>query len=266
MRLHVHRDLKLENILVVPSGDGVVLADFGLARLVPDGPVRMTTAQGTMDIRAPEVDGHAGYGTKADVWSMGAVLLQAHLVGSGAAARWRPPLEDVQMWLVWEAAALTPPSLLTLAIQGALTRSVDARWDAEDVARAVALHSAFIKCSATSALYVTLAPSLSIAQGPSRMLFLALSDTVQYRSAGSPPHPGSLMACFASSAECAASPLYILGVTYLAAWGHEWADAQQRWKEEVSDAVDIVAEPGPRLFNVMPKPISLERKLPDNVR
>lgn len=66
-----HRDVKLENILLDAAGNAA-LADFGLADLVPRN--GFATAAGTRYTQAPEV-GVMRYGTPADVWSAGVVLI-----------------------------------------------------------------------------------------------------------------------------------------------------------------------------------------------
>ncbi|KAG2232524.1 hypothetical protein INT48_005414 [Thamnidium elegans] len=83
----VHRDLKLENILIHNSKDTnqVVLkiTDFGLARVVdPESPL-LTTRCGSEEYAAPEIiqQSKDGYdGRKTDTWSLG-IILYALLVG-----------------------------------------------------------------------------------------------------------------------------------------------------------------------------------------
>lgn len=75
----VHRDIKLDNILL--SGDGVPkLGDFGVACAVQEG-VKTLARCGTPAYTAPEVIRGKGYGYGADVWSAG-VVLYAMLYGS----------------------------------------------------------------------------------------------------------------------------------------------------------------------------------------
>lgn len=81
----VHRDLKLENILI-DAQPGIIpprvtLVDFGLARLVRTG-VPLTTRCGSEEYAAPEVIiGNPYDGRLSDVWSFG-VIMYACLTGS----------------------------------------------------------------------------------------------------------------------------------------------------------------------------------------
>lgn len=72
-----HRDLKPENFLVKLKPFQVVIADFGLSKVVPDTSL-LKTFCGTLKYAAPEVfpglsDGH---GPKVDVWSLGVIILE----------------------------------------------------------------------------------------------------------------------------------------------------------------------------------------------
>ena len=73
----VHRDLKPENILLSSKDDAVaevMLADFGLAKLLPER-VTTRTVCGTWAYCAPEVKQlRLDYGPKVDVWSIGVIL------------------------------------------------------------------------------------------------------------------------------------------------------------------------------------------------
>jgi len=71
----VHRDLKLENLLLVNKDENdmrIKLADFGLSKLY-SGKV-MVTACGTPFYVAPDVLIGGGYGPSVDVWSAGILL------------------------------------------------------------------------------------------------------------------------------------------------------------------------------------------------
>ncbi|XP_027622909.1 ribosomal protein S6 kinase-related protein isoform X2 [Tupaia chinensis] len=68
----VHRDVKLENILLDERGH-LKLTDFGLARHLPQG-ARAYTICGTLQYMAPEVLSGGPYNHAADWWSLGVLL------------------------------------------------------------------------------------------------------------------------------------------------------------------------------------------------
>jgi len=85
----VHRDLKLENLLLAKKGAlEVKLADFGLSRLFKPGG-QMYTACGTPFYVAPDIllaTDEAGYGPNVDMWAVGVllyILLSGRLPFSG---------------------------------------------------------------------------------------------------------------------------------------------------------------------------------------
>ncbi|NXP20961.1 M3K19 kinase, partial [Scytalopus superciliaris] len=88
----VHRDIKGNNVMLMPSGT-VKLIDFGcarrLARASPGGtgsePLR--SAHGTPYWMAPEVISGSGYGRKSDIWSVGCTVFEM--------ATGKPPLASM---------------------------------------------------------------------------------------------------------------------------------------------------------------------------
>ena len=75
-----HRDLKLENILLV-NDKMIKVADFGLSNKIKDGESLLTSC-GSPNYAAPEViDGTPYDAMQADVWSCG-VILYSLLVGT----------------------------------------------------------------------------------------------------------------------------------------------------------------------------------------
>lgn len=70
----VHRDLKIENIMIDKSGRNVKIIDFGLSNLF--GPERLlTTYCGSLYFAAPELLHATPYkGPEVDVWSLGVVI------------------------------------------------------------------------------------------------------------------------------------------------------------------------------------------------
>ncbi|KAI8148236.1 kinase-like domain-containing protein [Fennellomyces sp. T-0311] len=80
----IHRDLKLENILIHMDESGsprLKVTDFGLARVIdPNDPI-LTTRCGSEEYAAPEIVQSMGYdGRQTDTWALG-VILYALLVG-----------------------------------------------------------------------------------------------------------------------------------------------------------------------------------------
>ena len=74
----VHRDLKPENILIETEPlFKAVITDFGLAKIVP-ADRRLKTFCGTLYYQAPEVfpNFSDGYYDKADIWSLGVIVLE----------------------------------------------------------------------------------------------------------------------------------------------------------------------------------------------
>ncbi|XP_056613302.1 ribosomal protein S6 kinase-related protein isoform X2 [Triplophysa dalaica] len=68
----IHRDVKMENILLTEQGH-LRLTDFGLSRRLKLGD-RAFTICGTIQYMAPEVLGGGPYGHAADWWSLGIVI------------------------------------------------------------------------------------------------------------------------------------------------------------------------------------------------
>lgn len=86
----VHLDLKMENVLVTPSGH-VCIADFGNAEVLDRKLTyqqfhdeRMYGASGTDGYLPPErVEGDQGYNFKTDTWTYGSILLELLLINGG---------------------------------------------------------------------------------------------------------------------------------------------------------------------------------------
>lgn len=71
----VHRDLKPENLLYLtrdPQSD-LVLADFGIAKMLDSKDEVLTTMAGSFGYAAPEVMLKKGHGKPVDMWSLGVI-------------------------------------------------------------------------------------------------------------------------------------------------------------------------------------------------
>lgn len=77
----VHRDIKLDNILIDEAGH-VKICDFGISRLLDDPSAVLFEQCGTPAYIAPEILADSGYsGFKSDIWGLG-VLLYAMVCGT----------------------------------------------------------------------------------------------------------------------------------------------------------------------------------------
>lgn len=88
LRKLCHRDLKPENLLLANrmQASQIVVADFGMARYVPEKEGFLTTRCGTPAFVAPEVIAGRPYGCGVDMWSIGTLLYM--LLGG------HPPFSD----------------------------------------------------------------------------------------------------------------------------------------------------------------------------
>ncbi|KAF2498784.1 Pkinase-domain-containing protein [Lophium mytilinum] len=71
----VHRDLKPENLLYLTKepDSSLVLADFGIAKMLDSKNEVLTTMAGSFGYAAPEVMLKKGHGKPVDMWSMGVI-------------------------------------------------------------------------------------------------------------------------------------------------------------------------------------------------
>lgn len=71
----VHRDLKPENLLYITQDldSDLVLADFGIAKMLDSGEDTLKTMAGSFGYAAPEVMEQKGHGKPVDMWSLGVI-------------------------------------------------------------------------------------------------------------------------------------------------------------------------------------------------
>ncbi len=71
----IHRDIKLQNVLLT-SEDDIKLGDFGISKLLESTGDFAKTSLGTPYYLSPEICSGKRYNSKTDVWMLGCVLYE----------------------------------------------------------------------------------------------------------------------------------------------------------------------------------------------
>ncbi|CAG8487209.1 7569_t:CDS:2 [Ambispora gerdemannii] len=135
----IHRDIKLENILMAANND-VKIADFGVCSLTPTSTTGMV---GTIPYMAPDVvnvNENNPYSTKADIWSLGICILEL-LTGKAAWGR----LNDTEIFSMLKRGE-KPPTF------GRLRKKADIGWEAVDFLERCFVKNSELRCSAEELL------------------------------------------------------------------------------------------------------------------
>jgi serine/threonine-protein kinase len=113
----VHRDLKPDNIFLVPQPEGafVKVLDFGIAKLMGDGPMGMTKTAtgmpiGTPTYMSPEQAGGAAVDHRTDLYAFGVILFEA-IAG-------RPPFQSPTLVQLLSAHMNDPPPKIDTLVNG----------------------------------------------------------------------------------------------------------------------------------------------------
>ena len=126
----VHRDIKLDNILIEnPETLRVRISDFGLALSLDETP-RPTEFVGTTYYIAPELYRKQPYGPKVDVWAAGIVLYALLFVSFPFTGEGSELVASILRGKVTVPASVSP--VCRDFIESALRQSVDRRLDSAD--------------------------------------------------------------------------------------------------------------------------------------
>ena len=119
----LHRDLKLENILITEittAGPTVVICDFGLATIVPSWDVKFEAWVGSPEYASPELINKVPYSAEVDVWALG-VILYAMTVG-------KHPFSDDDVANIYHRIRVQPvylPAIISDNLGDLITRMLD---------------------------------------------------------------------------------------------------------------------------------------------
>jgi serine/threonine protein kinase len=130
---YLHRDLKLENVLLDDYGN-VRLIDFGLSKQLMPPDSATTTLCGSLPYCAPEVFRHLPYGKPVDVWSLG-ICLYAMATGTLPFEDAAPPARIECICTHDLAVPLGTPSMIADLLAKMLNKNPDQRITIEQVSQ-----------------------------------------------------------------------------------------------------------------------------------
>ncbi|KIY43393.1 Pkinase-domain-containing protein [Fistulina hepatica ATCC 64428] len=149
----IHRDIKGANILVDNKG-GIKISDFGISKKVEDSECLMNTnrmhrpsLQGSVFWMAPEVVKQSGHTKKADIWSVGCLVVEM-LTGE------HPWAQLTQMQAIYKIGLSAKPEIpsdISSEAQDFLERTFELDPEARPSAAELLQHP-FITCVSAEAL------------------------------------------------------------------------------------------------------------------
>ncbi|KAF9500833.1 Pkinase-domain-containing protein [Pleurotus eryngii] len=138
----IHRDIKGANILVDNKG-GIKISDFGISKKVEDNlltggnRIHRPSLQGSVFWMAPEVVKQTGHTHKADIWSVGCLVVEM-LTGEHP---WAQLSQMQAIFKIGSMAKPTIPSDISAEAQDFLARTFEISHEARPSATELLLHS-----------------------------------------------------------------------------------------------------------------------------